>query len=633
MANYRSKQTPSNKNFFSTNPFLVLLGFCLVATSIFLWRTQESRNLSQIGSSTESKARSYVSETEIRYSSIYQALERLAARDIPREETAIVEWEKDAAFYIDAFVGLNSIAWVDGTFHIRQIVPLQDNSSSLNQLASAVKGTPAEINLWVPSYDGEEFQGYIWGVIDVGAFIAPVLSEIDDDYMLQLLDEGLAIFASDNWQPSQEKFVISRMITFENTTVLNLIFAPTAELLHSEIVHANRTFLLGLLFSGITLSAVYIAQNFNTIAILSELRYRNLFEASQDAIFIINLQGEYQDVNPAATEMVGYSLLELQEMLVDDLRIPSAEVSPEVRSRMWREGGMQELSLRHKDGHPIPVDLVVSPIREGEVQKYVLGIVRDISERKRAEKELQKYRDHLEELVEIRTVELEAVNAELKDFAYVVSHDLKAPLRAITQLGSWIATDYAEALDADGRELVDLLIGRTRRMHGLIQGILQYSRIGRVVEKKRSVNLNQLVQETLEMLAPPASIQITVTNELPTVVGERARLRQVFQNLLDNALKFMDKPQGWVRIGCADAGDYWLFSVADNGPGIAAKYYAKIFQIFQTLVPRDEFESTGIGLALVKKIVELNEGKVWVESTVGAGSTFYFTLPKQEEER
>ncbi|HEY89570.1 MAG TPA: PAS domain S-box protein [Thermoflexia bacterium] len=423
------------------------------------------------------------------------------------------------------------------------------------------------------------------------------------------------------------------MITFENTTVLNLIFAPTAELLHSEIVHANRTFLLGLLFSGITLSAVYVAQNFNTIAILSELRYRNLFEASQDAIFIINLQGEYQDVNPAATEMVGYSLLELQEMLVDDLRIPSAEVSPEVRSRMWREGGMQELSLRHKDGHPIPVDLVVSPIREGEVQKYVLGIVRDISERKRAEKELQKYRDHLEELVEIRTVELEAVNAELKDFAYVVSHDLKAPLRAITQLGSWIATDYAEALDADGRELVDLLIGRTRRMHGLIQGILQYSRIGRVVEKKRSVNLNQLVQETLEMLAPPASIQITVTNELPTVVGERARLRQVFQNLLDNALKFMDKPQGWVRIGCADAGDYWLFSVADNGPGIAAKYYAKIFQIFQTLVPRDEFESTGIGLALVKKIVELNEGKVWVESTVGAGSTFYFTLPKQEEER
>lgn len=142
------------------------------------------------------------------------------------------------------------------------------------------------------------------------------------------------------------------------------------------------------------------------------------------------------------------------------------------------------------------------------------------------------------------------------------------------------------------------------------------------------MNLNQLVQKTVEMLAPPDNVQISVEDELPTVVGDRTRLIQVFQNLLDNAIKFVDKPEGQISVGCADEGTHWLFSVADNGPGIEEKYHDNIFQMFQTLAPRDEFESTGVGLALVKKIVETWGGRVWVESTVGKGSTFYFTLPK-----
>jgi signal transduction histidine kinase len=303
---------------------------------------------------------------------------------------------------------------------------------------------------------------------------------------------------------------------------------------------------------------------------------------------------------------------------------------------------------------------------EERVQERTVALHAEIVERKRAQESLKEYSGRLEEMVKERTTELDhrvaeveqlnrdmvnlledlqaakgklettaaklqKANQELNDFAYVVSHDLKAPLRAITQLADWLATDYAESLGEEGQEMVSLLIGRTKRMHNLIQGILEYSRIGRVKEREKRVDLNWLVQDTIEMLAPPEHIQIIVESKLPTIVGEQIRLEQVLQNLLDNAVKFMDKPAGCVTIGCVDEGSHWLFSVADNGPGIEEKYYDKVFQMFQTLAPRDEFESTGVGLALVKKIVETNGGSIWLESEVGKGSTFYFTLPKEGE--
>jgi light-regulated signal transduction histidine kinase (bacteriophytochrome) len=225
------------------------------------------------------------------------------------------------------------------------------------------------------------------------------------------------------------------------------------------------------------------------------------------------------------------------------------------------------------------------------------------------------------------------VNAELKDFAYVVSHDLKAPLRAVSKLAEWIATDYADAIDEEGKKLIDLLLGRVKRMHNLIEGILQYSRIGRMGLKATRVDLNTLVQEVIDLVAPPENInKILIEGRLPVVRGKLTRLKQIFQNLMDNAVKYMDKPGGEIRISCVDEGNHWKFSVMDNGPGIDEKYFNKIFKIFQTLAPRDQLESTGIGLTLVKKIVETSGGKIWVKSEIGKGSTFFFTLPKNRFE-
>jgi len=251
---------------------------------------------------------------------------------------------------------------------------------------------------------------------------------------------------------------------------------------------------------------------------------------------------------------------------------------------------------------------------------------RDVTDSVRAHQEQLRLVQQFEETNQ----QLQRVNKELGEFAYVVSHDLKAPLRGIKALAGWIATDYADCLPDEGTEQLDLLLNRVDRMHDLIDGILRYSRLGRMKEEKTEIDLNALLPEIIDMLGDPQNITISIANELPTMVFERTRIIQVFENLLSNAVKYMDKPQGQIRVGCADRGEIWEFYVADNGPGIEERYFERIFQMFQTLSPRDDVESTGIGLTLVKKTIEMYGGRIWVKSQRGAGSTFLFTLPKAQ---
>jgi two-component system, LuxR family, sensor kinase FixL len=165
-------------------------------------------------------------------------------------------------------------------------------------------------------------------------------------------------------------------------------------------------------------------------------------------------------------------------------------------------------------------------------------------------------------------------------------------------------------------------------MDRMIDGILQYSRLGRIEEKPEAVALAELVAEVVEDLAPPAPARVRVAPGLPVVYGEPVRLRQLFQNLMANALKHGDKPQKEVQVSWTDSGGMWQFSVSDNGPGIEERHFERIFKIFQTLAPKDKTDSTGVGLALVRRIVERAGGRVWVESRPGEGSKFLFTWPK-----
>lgn len=223
---------------------------------------------------------------------------------------------------------------------------------------------------------------------------------------------------------------------------------------------------------------------------------------------------------------------------------------------------------------------------------------------------------------------LQRKNDELGQFAHIVSHDLKAPLRGIDNVIAWIEEDHGNELTPKVREYINLIKGRLVRAENLIQGILMYARVGRELQVKEQVDLNELLGEVLENVAPPPEVTIEIQAGLPEIFTERIPLQQIFTNLIGNAVKYNDKAEGHVKVTFRETDDHYKFFVEDNGPGIDRIYHDKIFMIFQTLQERDSFESTGVGLAIVKKILEDRKQSIKVVSAPGKGATFVFTWPK-----
>ena len=398
---------------------------------------------------------------------------------------------------------------------------------------------------------------------------------------------------------------------------------------------------------------------------ISENKYKALVEQSLTGIYIFEKE-RFIYANKRFCEIFGYSEKEIlnelkpTDVVATDERPKASEnidnrLSANVKSVRYTAKG------NHKLGKPLWIEIHGTHI-EYEGKNVIMGTVLDITDRKNAEEEIKKLNEVLELRVAQRTEELEkksnelsenqvallnivedlneksnlleqnaiklkAANNELKDFAYIVSHDLKAPLRAVSQLSYWVYNDYKDVLDEDGREQLALISSRAKRMDALIRGILEYSRIGREHIKNEKVDLEAVYTEVIHLLAPPDNISIVVKTKLPAVWGDKTRFIQIFQNLIGNSIKYMDKEKGEIEISCTRKKSDWEFSIRDNGPGIDAKYHEKIFQIFQTLHARDEIESTGIGLTLVKKIINMYSGKIWLESKEGKGTTFFFNLP------
>lgn len=247
---------------------------------------------------------------------------------------------------------------------------------------------------------------------------------------------------------------------------------------------------------------------------------------------------------------------------------------------------------------------------------------------------LRKIREHNFEqrktakVLQAQKERLETINEELRKFAYVVSHDLKTPLRGISNLTTFIKMDLNGNTGAETIQNLDLLSSRVKRMETLINGILEYSRAGGVQVKKNEVDLNELLLDAVDLINPPKGFKISIAPDFPVLMVNKVALQQIFQNLIGNAINYHHKSEGHIEILHSRKDKFWEFCVKDDGPGIATEYHERIFRIFQTLKPKDEIEGTGLGLAIVKKTVEESGGKVWVESELGAGSSFRFTFPK-----
>jgi signal transduction histidine kinase len=246
-----------------------------------------------------------------------------------------------------------------------------------------------------------------------------------------------------------------------------------------------------------------------------------------------------------------------------------------------------------------------------------------------AETQLIHLNEGLEQRVVERTAALERRNQELDQFAYVASHDLRSPLRGIDLLATWIAEDAGDALPPNCHEHIERLRGRVGRMERLLDDLLSYSRADRQQSAPEEVDTARLVATVAELLMPPPGFQIVLEGEMPVLVTEPVPLEVVIRNLLDNAIKHHHRAQeGVVRISAQDQGEFVYFCIADNGPGIAPQFHDRIFHVFQTLKPRDQVEGSGMGLAVVRKLLESRGGSIRVESDEGQGAAFYVIWPK-----
>ncbi len=353
--------------------------------------------------------------------------------------------------------------------------------------------------------------------------------------------------------------------------------------------------------------------------------WEETFNATRDPIMLVNKEFQIVQANHSASRFFGKPLGTLlgqtTHALLYETELPPDNCPLKIARQTSKHEEM-ELYLSHKD---VWIVASADPVMDDDGNAaYFVYILRDITYRKKSEETLAKLNQNLSKTVR----DLEASNQEHRNFAHVIAHDLKSPLRGIGTIADRLIRNCSDKLDKDGTDQLRLLIIRARRMSEFIDGILRYAEIGYVCEERHNVDVNALLAEIIGEIIIPDNIEVVIEPNMPIVLAERLRLKQILQNLLGNAVKYIDKPKGLIKIGCTEENSFWKFSVADNGCGINEKYFERIFEIFQTLVPRDKKESTGIGLTIVKKIVELYGGKVWVTSKIGEGSTFFFTLPK-----
>jgi PAS domain S-box-containing protein len=358
-----------------------------------------------------------------------------------------------------------------------------------------------------------------------------------------------------------------------------------------------------------------------------------LLENVSDAVFAFDHDLHITLWNHGAEELYGWKAEEAIGRPAAEV-VRTAATAEEAKARVAEvERGQKrhfEAIHHNRAGDLLYIDSTATPIRSdgGGTAGYVV-INRDMTARKRYEKELEQLNASLEQRVHERTAELERSNQELDQFAYVASHDLKAPLRAIALLAEWITEDAAPVLSAQSLEHLNKLHGRVRRMEKLLNDLLDYSRAGRIRQEPELVDTGLLVKGIVDLLDLPGGFHVMQPAAMPLLHTERVPLETVFRNLIQNACKHHNRPEhGCVAIRVEERRDEVLFGVADDGPGISPEYHDRVFKLFHTLRPRDQIEASGMGLSVVKKTVEGVGGRIWVDSAEGRGAVFWFTWPR-----
>lgn len=364
---------------------------------------------------------------------------------------------------------------------------------------------------------------------------------------------------------------------------------------------------------------------------MSELRFRRVFENTIIGIAVADLNGNFIMVNPAFRKMLGYTEDELLQMNFSQTGHPE-DINEDMDQfqRLIKgtiEGYQIEKRNVRKDGSLINISLTVSMIRDTKGKPiYGIGIIEDISQRKKSEQEINTLNDELEESIE----RLEGANRELESFSYSISHDLRAPLRAINGFSKILVDEYGQNIDDEGKRLINVVAGNAKKMSDLIDDLLSFSKLNRQSKKLENVDLNLLIGEIVEDMRIQYAIDdvVKIPNDLPFVKADKALLRQALINIISNALKFSSKAdQPKVVISGVEDENKTTILIEDNGVGFEMKHHNRLFQVFQRLHSELDFKGTGVGLAIVERIINRHGGKVWAESRLGEGAKFTLELP------
>lgn len=359
----------------------------------------------------------------------------------------------------------------------------------------------------------------------------------------------------------------------------------------------------------------------------SEGRYRTLFECAPDGILIADPDSYYIDANASICQMLGYTREELIGLHASDI-VTEQEVrhiEPALDIIKKKADYHREWQFRRKNGSVFAAEVIATALPDGNL----LGMIRDVTERKEAETKIHQLNAELEQRVAQRTAELQAANKELEAFSYSVSHDLRAPLRAVDGFSLAVLEDYGPQLPEEGRHYLETIRHGAQKMGALIDDLLTFSRLSRAPLNKQKVNTAQQVRDVLEDLGPQRNgreIDMRI-GDLPPCEGDPALLKQIWANLLSNALKYTQKRElTVVEIGFEPTPKGDAFFVRDNGTGFDMRYANKLFGVFQRLHRAEDYEGTGVGLAIVQRIIHRHGGQIWAEAAVNRGATFYFTL-------
>jgi PAS domain S-box-containing protein len=349
----------------------------------------------------------------------------------------------------------------------------------------------------------------------------------------------------------------------------------------------------------------------------SERKFGAIFDQTFELLGLLSLDGVLLEVNQTALKSICAQEHEIVGKLFGETpwwnQSPSlhAQLKESISSAASGEFIRYEMQYPSPSGDMVDVDFTLQPVFD-ETGRVVtlLAEGHDITARQQSQ------------------AALEQRNQELDSFVYVVSHDLKAPLRAVANLSEWIEEDLAGSLTTTIQEQMTLLRSRICRMEATIDGLLDYARVGRTENTHQLTIVAQLLAEIVDSLAPPPKFTIAIAQNMPTLHTSQVLLAQVFTNLIGNGIKHHNRADGSLHIGIVERGNFYEFTIADDGPGIAPDQHDRVFEIFQAVNPQNRSDSTGIGLAIVKKIIEAEGGKIRLESQLGQGTTFYFTWPK-----